>query len=448
MRLLVVIFGLLVVLAAGAGSAVPAPTMPPPSNRVVFTATADAYVTTSARKRNFGRKASLLVRGHPAARAYMTFDLRGVTGTITRASLSVYALNPSPRGIIVRTTSPRWSERKITFANAPRAGKTVGGSGAFLAKGFTPINFTRALRPGAINSFVLSSPDHPGLRIASRESTGARSPSLVLEQRSARLLAAGDIADCDPTHGGDEQTAELLDRLPGTVVPLGDLAYEDGTAEQFADCYAPTWGRAYARTRPTPGNHEYQTPGAAGYFGYWGSIARDPAKGYYSYDLGPWHVISLNSNCDFISGCGAGSPEEKWLRADLSAHPARCTLAYWHHPRFSGGAVGGDAMMQPIWQALYEKNADLVLTAHAHDYQRFAPMTASGNLDTKRGIREFVIGTGGHDHQPAAAVTNTEVINDTTFGVLSLRLRASAYDWTFVPVAGGTFTDSGSTACH
>ncbi|HEV8602077.1 MAG TPA: DNRLRE domain-containing protein [Gaiellaceae bacterium] len=442
-RILIPVF--VVVLAAVAGSAVSAPAGPREQSATTLSATADAHVTASARRRNFGRARTLLVRGRPAARAYVRFDLRGVSGTVTRATLRIYARSRSARGFSVRTTGSGWSERRITFANAPRPGATVAASGAVRRPGWQSIDVTRAVQAGSTASFALAT-GRSSLRLASREA-GAKRPQLVVEEAPPEtLLAAGDIADC--TSAGDEQTAALLDQLPGTVAALGDLAYENGSSQEFAGCYAPSWGRAYTRTRPAPGNHEYQTPGAAGYFGYWGSGAGDPAKGYYGYDLGAWHVVSLNSNCAFIGGCGAGSAQETWLRADLTAHSARCTLAYWHHPRFSGGIVGSDPMLLPIWQALYAKNADLVLTAHAHNYQRFAPMTAAGNLDRKRGIRELVVGTGGKSHHAAGPAANLEISNDTTYGVLKLTLRATGYDWQFVPVAGGTFTDSGSTACH
>lgn len=454
MRLLIPISALLVGLALGAESAVPAPARPAQTSQVTLAASADAYVSTSARRRNFGRARSLLVRGRPAARAYLQFDLRGLRGPVTKATLTLQNLGPRRRQCLrsrprvrVRTAASGWNERRITFANAPRAGRTLRSLRLACLGRRLATDVTSAVRTGSQASFTITSTGPTSLGFASRESSRSNfKPRLVVEQAPETLIAAGDIAD---NTSGDEQTAALVDQIPGTVAALGDIVYEDGTQAEFAAYYAPTWGRFYARTRPTPGNHEYQTPGAAGYFAYWGSIAGNPAQGYYSYDLGAWHVVSLNSNCEFVGGCGAVSTQERWLRADLAAHPARCTVAYWHHPRFSGGAVGGSAMMQPIWQALYDSDADLVLVAHAHNYQRFAPMTATGVLDAKRGMREFVVGTGGrwilHPTGPAA---NLEVSNVGTFGVLKLTLNASSYDWQFVPVAGATFTDSGSTACH
>jgi len=265
------------------------------------------------------------------------------------------------------------------------------------------------------------------------------------------LLAAGDIASC--SSGGDEATAALLagvlaGGVSGEVVTLGDNAYESGTAAEFANCYDPSWGQQKARTRPATGNHEYLTAGAAGYFGYFGAAAGDPAKGYYSYDLGTWHLVALNSNCAPVGGCGVGSAQEQWLRADLAAHPAACTLAYWHHPRFSSGQHGSDPAYTALWQALYDAHADVVLNGHDHDYERFAPQDPAGAYDPLRGLREFVVGTGGKNHYTFTTVRpNSEVRNSDTFGVLQLTLHATGYDWRFLPEAGKTFTDAGTATC-
>jgi hypothetical protein len=262
------------------------------------------------------------------------------------------------------------------------------------------------------------------------------------------VLAAGDIAGCDTS--GDEATAALLDRLPGTVVTLGDHAYEFNTASDFANCYDPTWGRHKARTRPGVGGHEYLTPGAAPYFSYFGAAAGDPDEGYYSFDLGSWHVVMLNPQCADVGGCGAGSPQEQWLRDDLQAHPTACTLAVVHEPRFSSGAVHGNhPEMQPFWQALYDHGAEVVLSGDDHLYERFAPQTPTGVEDTALGIRQFVVGTGGRSHYAFADIKpNSQAREANSFGVIRLSLRPGAYDWEFVPEAGQTFTDSGTTPCH
>jgi len=262
------------------------------------------------------------------------------------------------------------------------------------------------------------------------------------------LVGAGDIADCSDLSGA-EATAKLLEKIPGTVMAVGDLAYPNGTKENF-QCYDRTWGRVKSRTRPAAGNHEFHSSGATPYFDYFGTAAGDPKNGYYSYDLGSWHIIVLNSECKDVGGCEAGSPQEKWLRADLAAHPVACTLSYWHKPLFSSGnAHGNDPTVKPLWQALYDANADVVIGGHDHDYERFAPQNPDGAADPKRGIREFVVGTGGKNHRPfAEPKPNSEVRNADAFGVLKLTLRPNGYEWQFIPEAGKTFTDLGSGSCH
>ena len=264
------------------------------------------------------------------------------------------------------------------------------------------------------------------------------------------IVAAGDIADCRSE--GAEATAELLEGIDGTVLTLGDHAYPDGSAEDFEECYDPTWGRFEDRTKPSPGNHEYDTEEAEGYFDYFGKAAGEPDKGYYSYDLGAWHLVALNSNCEEVSGCDAEAPQVRWLKADLAANDDKsCTLAYMHHPRFSsGGKHGNTHYIKPLWEALYEAGADLVLSGHEHNYERFAPQNPGGRADPERGIRGFVVGTGGGKglYPIVDPIANSEVHNDNTYGVLKLTLRQEGYEWRFVPVGGDEFTDSGSAGCH
>jgi protocatechuate 3,4-dioxygenase beta subunit len=258
------------------------------------------------------------------------------------------------------------------------------------------------------------------------------------------LVGAGDIADCsDPS---DEATAALLDNIQGTVFTAGDNAYPDGTTVDFTQCYDPSWGRHKARTRPSPGNHDYHVSGASDYFAYFGASAGPAGQGYYSYDIGDWHVVSLNSNVDRTTN----SPQVTWLRDDLAASTKQCTIAYWHHARFSSGTQhGSNTSMQPIWQALYEAGADIVVSGHEHNYERFAPQDPSGVADAATGIREFVVGTGGASHYNTfVPIANSEVRNGTTWGVLKLTLDAGTYSWQFIPIAGQTFTDAGSGTCH
>jgi acid phosphatase type 7 len=271
------------------------------------------------------------------------------------------------------------------------------------------------------------------------------------------LLAAGDIADCD--RRGAWRTGPLLDLFPyATVAAVGDTAYPDGAPRIYARCYDPTWGRARKRTRPAVGNHEYRTAGAAGYFGYFGLRAGDSATGYYSYDLGAWHIVVLNSNqlhpaeapdCLIVS-CAAGSAQEQWLESDLAASTATCTLAYWHHPRFSSAPGLSYTALQAIWDDLYAHGVEVVLNGHVHHYERFEPQAPDGSADPN-GVTEFVVGTGGAglEHDPLGArLPTSEVEQRSAFGVLRLTLHAAGYEWEFVPEAGKRFTDAGSAACH
>ena len=327
-------------------------------------------------------------------------------------------VNPSTTGATVT-----WSSSNSAIASVSAAGLVTG-----VNPGSATISASAGGKTGRSSITVTAGPPPPGSQV---------------------LVGAGDIAVCGSTH--DDATAALLDGIDGTVFTLGDNAYPNGSATDYANCYDGSWGRHKARTRPSPGNHEYNTANASGYFSYFGSAAGTQGQGYYSYDLGDWHIIVLNSNtnCSTIS-CAAGSAQEQWLRQDLAANTKSCTLAYWHHPRFNSGAAHGNSTaVGPFWDALYEYNAEIVLNGHEHIYERFAPQTPNAVADPTRGIREFVVGTGGASHYTFGTIkANSEVRNGTTDGVLKLTLRAGGYDWAFVPASGGTFTDSGSGTCH
>ena len=266
------------------------------------------------------------------------------------------------------------------------------------------------------------------------------------------LLAAGDIAECDDT--GDEATAALLDAYPNaTIATLGDNAYPQGTLREYAECYDPSWGRHKERTRPAVGNHDHSTKDAAGYFEYFGEAAGEFDEYYYSYDIGAWHVVVLNSDCWRVGGCEPNDPQGLWLRQDLVASPGQCSLAYWHRPPFSSGRYGQPKQterVRPLWEMIYEMGVDVLLTGHDHSYERFAPMDAAGERDDARGVRLFVVGTGGGNlrnfkYDP---LPTTEARNGDTWGVLKLTLKPAGYDWEFLPVQGESFTDSGTAACH
>jgi acid phosphatase type 7 len=288
------------------------------------------------------------------------------------------------------------------------------------------------------------------------------------------IAAAGDIA-CDPLNsnynGGDGKNGScqelavsnlLVNAGYAAVLPLGDNQYYCGSYDAFTASYGPSWGRVLAITHPAVGNHEYIThgdssgatgcdssnAGADGYFKYFGASAGQKGQGYYSYDIGAWHLIALNSNCGDAGGCGSGSAQYTWLKNDLLTHSNACTLAYWHIPLFSSGGRA-NSNSQSFWNLLYQYNAEIVLNGHDHIYERFAPQTPSHVLDNARGLREFIVGTGGANHTSITSVAaNSQVRNSSTYGILKLTLHPSSYDWQFVPKAGSTFTDSGTTACH
>jgi hypothetical protein len=313
-------------------------------------------------------------------------------------------------------------------------------------------------------SFAGPSTSSDGAHFSSRES-GASAPQLVITTGPTAappprtppstsppttpppadpvLVGAGDIAN---SGSGDSATAALLDAIPGTVFTTGDNAYNNGTASEFNTHYAPTWGRHKARTRPSPGNHDHGTSGASGYYGYFGSAAGPSGRGYYSYDLGTWHIVSLNSNI----GMAAGSGQEEWLRADLAASGKPCTLAYWHHPLFTSGSDHGPSTStRPLYQALYDHNADVVVWGHNHQYERFAPQNPNGSLDNSRGLRAFVAGMGGASHYGFGTIRpNSQARNSDTYGVLKFTLHPNGYDWQFVPQAGRTYADRGRGFCH
>jgi hypothetical protein len=262
------------------------------------------------------------------------------------------------------------------------------------------------------------------------------------------LTGAGDIADCAVLDGA-KRTSDLLLRETGSIFTAGDNAYEDGTSANYADCYTPTWGRVLGRTiLPAAGNHDWFTPGATGYKAYFGTTATPQGVTWYSIDLGAWHVIVLDSDCESVGGCDDASPQGQWLKKDLADSTAHCTLAIWHHPRFSSGEHGDDAHVAPFWTQLYAAQAELIINGHDHDYERFAPMDPSGTVKRPGGLREIVVGTGGAELRTfKKQAANSEFRQAGTWGVIRLTLHPANYDWEFLP-ATGQIADSGSTPCH
>ena len=256
------------------------------------------------------------------------------------------------------------------------------------------------------------------------------------------LAGAGDIAVCGSGLAGAMSTARLLDQIPGTIFTAGDNAYPMGTARDYQNCYGTTWGRHRDRTRPSPGNHEYESGGAA-YFDYFGSSAGPAGLGWYSFTIGSWRVLSLNSEAP----TGPGSPQGEWLRNELAGDRSACTLAYWHRPLFSSGKIGNNTDMRDLWRTLYAANVDVVVNGHDHLYERFAPQDPDGRVDVTHGIREFVVGTGGAPLSGVAHMSPNSQTIITEWGIVVFTLYDRSYDWRFIP-STSDFEDSGSSACH
>lgn len=300
----------------------------------------------------------------------------------------------------------------------------------------------------------------PEVALPTAPSTQSELPT----DRDPVIGAAGDIA-CDPKDknfrngAGSAQscrergTSDLLLEMKQrgeltAVLALGDLQYEDGTASAFVESFDKTWGRLKEITYPVAGNHEYHTQDAGPFNEYFGAIMRERVGGYYSFDVGKWHLLAINSNCSNAGGCGVGSAQEAWVRADLAANQGKCTLAYWHHPLFSSGKHGSNSVMRPIWQALYDYGAAIVLNGHDHNYERFAPQDPAGSSDPSRGIRQFVVGTGGKSLRGIGKLQlNSELFSDKSYGILQLTMRPTSYEWRFVSEADRSVTDSGNGVC-
>lgn len=426
----------------------------------VFQAVADARVEEAVPGANFGTSTRMRVDGDPGLRveSLLRFNLGGLAAQVEAATLRLYVVSDGTLdGPAVYPAGRSWRESGVTWHTRPEpTGAAVADMGAAAAGAWVELDITPLTANGTV-SLLLRQSGTDGTVFYARE--GARPPELVVVSRDPVVRAAGDIA-CRPgasvstTRCRHQSVADTLTRTPGLahVLALGDLQYDDGLYAEFMGPggYDATWGAVKAITRPVPGNHEYHIDGAAGYFDYFNGIggqsgpAGERGKGYYSFDVGTWHVIALNSEISTY----AGSEQERWLRSDLATTAQPCVLAYWHAPRFSSGSHGPATWVHSLWSALHDARADIVVNGHDHVYERFAQQDPGGNADPK-GIRQFVVGTGGASHGSFDAVQpNSEVRDNTTFGSLQLTLRASSYEWEFVPEVEGSFSDSGAGRCN
>ena len=430
-----------------------------------FTPVADTYVNSLNPTTNYGTATQLGVDKSEVKKLYLKFDLTGVTGTIASVKLRLHVQDVAGAestngGTYQLMSNTTWAETGPTYNNQPAIdGTALGTLGAVARNAWVELDVTGKITPGGVISIGGFSSSKNGADYDSREA-GALSPQLVIDTTTPPpppttttpppsgdpvLLVAGDIAN---SGSGDTATAALINAQPAdaTVITAGDNAYDSGTAAEFASWYDPTWGAFKARTRPAPGNHDYGTAGAAGYFGYYGANAGPSGQGYYSFDVGNWHIVSLDSEI----ARDAASPQVQWLNSDLAASTKPCTLAYWHKPLFTSGANHApDSTQKPLFQALYDHNADIVVNGHNHQYERFAPQNPTGGADATRGITEFVAGMGGASHYSFGTIqANSVARNSDTFGILKFTLHANSYDWQFVPEAGKSYADSGTGSCH
>ena len=467
---------------------------------VTFNPVADAYVSAGSPSSNYGSSASLRLDAGPVERSYLRFDVTGLNGApVQSALLYVYGNSANLTGFSVQAEANNsWAENQITFANAPAVGTTINSSKAFSAGNWVEVDLSSYIKAGGTYSLVLSSTNSTNTNLASREDA-AHLPELAISTSGGQatptpnktttptktptksptpvptgsgsgsvLFIAGDIckhdfgladytANCKKT--GDLVRSQLAANPGAQVQTLGDNVNNDGgsysyTAE-YKDLYGPNWGSFLNVTHALMGNHDTYPPGGdAAYFSYFGATAGPQPGGYYSYNIGSsWHVIVLNAQCSKAGGCGATSIQTKWLQSDLAANTSKCVMAVWHQPRWTSGRHPDDATYAPWWTLLYQYKADIVANGHNHNYERFNQINASEQAASD-GIREFIVGTGGapgdgytyasHPLDPNEVVRNQTAV----YGVLKLTLSTNSYSWNFLPAAGYSFSDSGTSTCH
>jgi hypothetical protein len=469
-----------VVIAAAAMSALAGVPAAQAASSTV-TAAEDSYTSQGNAAATHGSSGSLTVNAAPGERrAYVKFTVSGIAAGSTQvtATLRLRATTTSSATFTVRQVASTWTQSALTWNNQPAMGPVVASVAGVTAGQDSEVDVSGYVTGDGTYAVVVTGSSATQARFSSREASAGSAPRLVLTWTPPTtpppagdpvVAAAGDIA-CKPpatrtsSSCHHRETANLLTAGDYTaVLPLGDLQYECGQASAYNSAYNPTWGQHKAKSHPAVGDNDYEgsgcsTSGASGYFGYFGDAAsprqpgcRSACAGYYSYDLGSWHVVVLNTECSEpgVGGCSSSSPQGRWLAADLAAHPTQCTLAYWHQPRWSesGGLSSSSSYFAT---ALYNAGAEIVLSGHNHFYARFAPQSPSGASDPARGIRQFIVGTGGKSLHGLSNNPDPQVQarQDSTYGVLALTLHQGSYDWRFVPEAGKSYTDSGTQACH
>jgi hypothetical protein len=425
----------------------------------------DAEVIAARPNLNLGSRRTLRAKSAPHRVSFIKFKVSKDIDPIISATLRLSVSAKADTRVVVRRAGKRWRESTVTYNTAPRIGGRLGTIDiAAGGRRRVTLDVSQYVDGPGIHSFAIVGSDEDTAFL--RSSEAAAPPRLVLRTEAPPpngivMVAAGDIA-CSPTnadfndgagtstHCRQRYTSDIAVAInPDVVAALGDLQYGRGELTNFAQSFDPSWGRLFGRTYPAAGNHEYYTADAAGYFAYWGGRAGNPDKGYYSYDVGSWHAVVLNTNCGTPDvDCSAGGAQAAWLRADLAASGAECTIAYGHHPRFSSGHHGDTKHLNDLYNILYQNGVDIYLAGHEHSYERTAPLAPDATVGDQ-GIRNFIVGTGGASLRRDTIYPRnfTEAWDDHTFGVLRLDLRPGSYEWEFINDGSGSFTDTGGALC-
>lgn len=434
------------------------------------TPSADSYVRDDQPTANFGTATSIQARTTPNFNAYLKFTVSGLVGRVSKATLQLYSRSTGATVVKVsKVSDTTWSQSTLTYANAPAIGAVVGSTGALTAGAWTSVDVSTAVTGNGTYSFALTAGATAARIFDSKE--GQNPPQLVVDTSTDPVVVAGGDVSCapsDPGLGGgagtpghchEAATAALIGQVnPLALLVVGDAQYNSGALADYISQYGPTWGQYLGTTKPSVGNHDYGQSGASGYFHYFGDRATplqpgclSGCNGYYSFDIGTWHLINVNTECTRINGgagCAAGSPQETWLKADLAAHPSQCTLVFGHRPRWSSNSFQSPEIA-PLVDDMYAAGVELLVTGHAHSYERFAPQNPAGQLDNTNGIREIIAGTGGDNFSGFGTIeANSQVHKTNIFGVLKITLHPGSYDTSFVADPSTPFSDSTSGTCH
>jgi hypothetical protein len=444
------------------------------------TPAADAHVQADFPTTNYGSATALRIDGSPVANGYLRFAVSGTVGTVSKATLRLFARTTASTPVDAYSVADTsWTESAITYSNAPPIGAKIASSGAQTSGQWASIDVTSVVKGNGTYSFALKTTSSTSRSFDSKE--GTNKPELVVETGTTApppttppsgdpvVVTGGDIG-CAPDdvnyNGGNgttsychmKDTAGLVGQInPTAVLMVGDGQYNSGSLTNYRASYDPTWGVYKSKTKPTVGNHDYGTSGASGYYTYFGTPASPQQSGctsnclgYYSFDVGAWHIVNINSECSRLNGgagCAVGSPQETWLKNDLATKSKPCTIVFDHRPRWSSNSFAS-ADIAPLVADMYAARVDLLLSGHSHSYERFGPQNPSGGADVN-GVRQFVVGTGGAFFTGfSTIVANSQVHKSNIFGVMKLTLHSSSYDWSFVADPSTPYSDSGTGSCH